>query len=78
VFTATQAQGRFPDGLDEQQWRTDFARWTREQLLGADPDSTTSVIEVGDEPAGRLRSSPPPAASNWPAFSCFPASSATA
>jgi ribosomal protein S18 acetylase RimI-like enzyme len=55
VFTATQAQGRFPDGLDEQQWRTDFAQWTREQLLGEVPESTTSVIEVDDEPAGRLR-----------------------
>ena len=55
VFTATQAQGRFPDGLDEQQWRADFAQWTREQLLGEVPESTTSVIEVDDEPAGRLR-----------------------
>jgi ribosomal protein S18 acetylase RimI-like enzyme len=55
VFTATQAQGRFPDGLDEQEWRTGFAQWTREQLGGEDPDSTTSVIEVEAEPAGRLR-----------------------
>jgi len=55
VFTATQAQCRFPDGLDEQEWRAAFAQWTREQLGGEDPDSTTSVIEVGDEPAGRLR-----------------------
>jgi ribosomal protein S18 acetylase RimI-like enzyme len=55
VFTATQAQGRFPDGLDEAEWRTGFAQWTHEQLGGEDPDSTTSVIEVDDEPAGRLR-----------------------
>jgi len=38
VFTATQAQGRFPDGLDEQEWRAAFAQWTRGQLGGEDPD----------------------------------------
>jgi ribosomal protein S18 acetylase RimI-like enzyme len=55
VFEATQAQGRFPDVFDEQQWRTAFSERTQEQLRGADPDSATSVIEVDDEPAGRLR-----------------------
>jgi len=55
VFEATQAQGRFPDGFNAQQWRTAFAQWTHEQLLGEDPDSATSVIEVDDEPVGRLR-----------------------
>jgi ribosomal protein S18 acetylase RimI-like enzyme len=55
VFEATRAQGRLPDGLDEQEWRAGYADWTREQLLGDLRDSTTSVIETGGKPAGRLR-----------------------
>jgi ribosomal protein S18 acetylase RimI-like enzyme len=55
VFQASQAQGRVPDGFDEKQWRAAFAEGTREQLRGAVPGCTTSVIEVDGEPAGRLR-----------------------
>lgn len=55
VFEATQAQGRLPDDFDERQWRGRFGDWTREQLRGEVRNTTTSVIEVDDERAGRLR-----------------------
>jgi ribosomal protein S18 acetylase RimI-like enzyme len=55
VVAATRAQGRVPADFDEQKWRSDFTEWTRKQVCGEVPDSTTSVIEVGGEPAGRLR-----------------------
>lgn len=55
VLTATRAQGRLPDGFDEARWRAGFAEWTEEQLRGDIPGSTTSVIEVEGERAGRLR-----------------------
>jgi ribosomal protein S18 acetylase RimI-like enzyme len=55
VVEATRAQGRLPDGLDEPQWRTDFSRWTSEQVQSRNSDETTSVIEVDGERAGRLR-----------------------
>jgi ribosomal protein S18 acetylase RimI-like enzyme len=55
VMEATRAQGRVPDGFDEGQWRESFGEWTLEQVRGDIPGSTTSVIEVGGEPAGRLR-----------------------
>lgn len=55
VVTATRAQGRLPDDFDERLWRTAFSDWTAEQLRSAGPGMSTSVIEVGDERAGRLR-----------------------
>lgn len=55
VVTATRAQGRWPDDADEDEWRTGFAEWTREQVRGEVSGSTTSVIEVGGLPAGRHR-----------------------
>jgi len=55
VVAATRAQGRWPADADEDEWRTGFAEWTREQVRGEVPGSTTSVIEVGGLPAGRHR-----------------------
>jgi GNAT superfamily N-acetyltransferase len=55
VIEATQAQGRLPNDFDERNWRNGFAEWTMEQVRGEIPDSTTSVVEVGNERVGRLR-----------------------
>jgi ribosomal protein S18 acetylase RimI-like enzyme len=55
VLTATRAQGRLPDDLDEAQWRAGFAEWTIGQIGGDLPGSTISVIESDGERAGRLR-----------------------
>ena len=55
VFEATRAQGRVSEDFDELQWRQDFEKWSLEQVEGAIPNSTTSVIEAGNEPVGRLR-----------------------
>ena len=55
AIEATRAQGRLPDDFDERQWREGFGEWTREQVRGEIPNSTTSVIEVNNERAGRLR-----------------------
>ena len=55
VVEATRAQGRLSDAFDETTWRSNFTAWTEKQLRGEARESTTSVIEVGDEPVGRLR-----------------------
>lgn len=55
VVVATRSQGRLPEGFDEAEYRTGFAEWTREQVAGAVEHSTTYVIEVDGERAGRLR-----------------------
>jgi ribosomal protein S18 acetylase RimI-like enzyme len=55
VLTATRAQGRVPGDFDEPTWRDAFTEWTRKQICGEVPDSTTSVIESGGGRAGRLR-----------------------
>jgi ribosomal protein S18 acetylase RimI-like enzyme len=55
VIEATRAQGRLPNNFDERQWRKGFADWTMQQLRGEIPDSTTSVVEVANQRAGRLR-----------------------
>jgi ribosomal protein S18 acetylase RimI-like enzyme len=55
VIEATRAQGRLPNDFDELQWRKRFAEWTKQQLRGEILDSTTSVVEVGHQRAGRLR-----------------------
>ncbi len=55
VVEATRAQGRLPNDFDEQQWRKRFCEWTMEQVRGEVPDGATSVIEVSNERAGRLR-----------------------
>jgi ribosomal protein S18 acetylase RimI-like enzyme len=55
VVEATRAQGRLSDAFDEPTWRRNFTAWTEKQIRGEIPESTTSVIEVGDERVGRLR-----------------------
>lgn len=55
VMEATRDQGRVPSDFDERRWREDFAQSTVDQVLGKVPDSTTSVVEVGNERVGRLR-----------------------
>jgi GNAT superfamily N-acetyltransferase len=55
VLTATRAQGRLPRAFDEAAWRTAFTAWTRRQICGDVADGTTSVIESGGGPVGRLR-----------------------
>jgi GNAT superfamily N-acetyltransferase len=55
VIAATRAQGRLADDFDEPQWRTAFCKWTLEHIRREGADSTTSVIEVDNERAGRLR-----------------------
>ena len=55
VIEATRAQSRLPADFDEQQWRNGFAEWTMEQVQAEIPDSTTSVVEVDGQSAGRLR-----------------------
>ncbi|HUB70757.1 MAG TPA: GNAT family N-acetyltransferase [Acidimicrobiales bacterium] len=55
VIEATRAQGRWPKDFDEAEWRARFLTWTEGQVGGELPDSTTSVIELGGEPVGRLR-----------------------
>jgi len=55
VLTATEAQGLLPAGFDEPAWRDAFTTWTRKQIRGEVPDSTTSVIESGGGRVGRLR-----------------------
>ena len=55
VVEATRAQGRLPHDFDEWQWRTRFTEWTMEQVRGDVADSATSVVEVDDQRAGRLR-----------------------
>jgi ribosomal protein S18 acetylase RimI-like enzyme len=55
VVEATRAQGRLPGGFDERLWRTGFHEWTMEQVQDRSPDRMTSVVEVDNERAGRLR-----------------------
>jgi ribosomal protein S18 acetylase RimI-like enzyme len=55
VVVTTRSQGRLPDGFDEAEYRTGFAEWTREQVAGGVEHSTTYVIEVDGDRAGRLR-----------------------
>jgi ribosomal protein S18 acetylase RimI-like enzyme len=55
VIEATRAQGRLPNDFDERHWRKRFAEWTTQQLRGEIPDSATSVVEVGNQRAGRVR-----------------------
>lgn len=55
VIEATTAQGRLPEGFEEAEWRERYVAWTRAQVGGGVHESTTSVIELGDEAVGRLR-----------------------
>jgi ribosomal protein S18 acetylase RimI-like enzyme len=55
VVEATRAQRRLSGDFDETTWRSNFTAWTRKQISGEVPESTTSVIECGGERVGRLR-----------------------
>ena len=59
VLVATIAQGRVPEDFDEHEFRSGFAAWTAEQVGEVRPadleHSTTYVIEIEGERAGRLR-----------------------
>lgn len=55
VVEATRAQGRWPADRDEREFRRQFAASTTAHVRGAEPASTTSVIEVDGESVGRLR-----------------------
>jgi GNAT superfamily N-acetyltransferase len=55
VIEATRAQGRLPEGFDERHWRTGFSEWTMEQVRDGHSGRMTSVVEVDNERAGRLR-----------------------
>ena len=55
VVVATAAQGRWPVNFDEDEFRRSYTSWTEAHIRGVDPNSTTSVIELGGEAVGRLR-----------------------
>ncbi|MBB6627846.1 GNAT family N-acetyltransferase [Nocardioides sp. KIGAM211] len=55
VVVVTRAQGRVPDDFDEAEYRNGFAGSTIEQVAGRVEDSTTYVVEIDGERAGRLR-----------------------
>ncbi len=55
ALAALRAQHDLPAEFDELEWREGFQEWTREQVSGQLPGSTTTVIEVEGRPVGRLR-----------------------
>jgi len=55
VVVVTRAQGRMPHDFDDSGFRDRFTARTLEQVQGRVPDSTTYVIEIDGERAGRLR-----------------------
>ncbi len=55
VIEATLDQGRLPDDFDEADFRAGFGEWTREQVRGELDGSTTAVVQVDGDDAGRLR-----------------------
>ncbi|MCW2793623.1 MAG: hypothetical protein JWO76_2721 [Nocardioides sp.] len=55
VVVTTRAQGRLPDDFDEREYRTGFAEWTIDQVEGRVEHSTSYVIEIDGERAGRMR-----------------------
>ena len=55
AITATEDQGRFPPDHDRSEYRAGFLDWTRQQLRGEVPDSTTSVVTAYGVDVGRLR-----------------------
>jgi ribosomal protein S18 acetylase RimI-like enzyme len=48
-------QGRWPADEDEAEYRVGYAEWTREQIMGGEPFSSLSVLEVNGVRVGRLR-----------------------
>ncbi|GAA2140666.1 hypothetical protein GCM10009844_10510 [Nocardioides koreensis] len=59
VLVATSAQNRLPGDFDEHEWRAGFTAWTTAQVAETPPPelrhSTTYVVEIEGERAGRLR-----------------------
>lgn len=55
VVVVTRAQGRMPHDFDDSAFRDRFVARTLQQLDGLVADSTTYVIEIDGERAGRLR-----------------------
>ena len=55
VVVVTRAQGRLPRDFDDDAFRDRFVARTLQQVQGQVPDSTTYVIEIDGERAGRLR-----------------------
>ena len=55
VIEATLHQGRLPDDFDESDFRAGFVAWTADQVRGEPDGSTTSVVVVDGQDAGRLR-----------------------
>jgi len=59
VIVTTSAQNRRPAGFVEHEWRAGFAAWTAAQVAEPPPPelthSTTYVIEIEGERAGRMR-----------------------
>lgn len=55
ALDALKAQRTLPADFDEEEWRSGFISWTLEQVRGEVPFSVTSVVELGNEPVGRLR-----------------------
>ena len=54
-IVATRSAGRLPAEFDEPAWREGFGEWTHEQVQGLVEHSTTYVVEIDGESAGRLR-----------------------
>jgi ribosomal protein S18 acetylase RimI-like enzyme len=54
-IVAARSQGRLPADFDEEAWRTRFEEWSHEQVRGEVEHSSTYVIEIDGERAGRLR-----------------------
>jgi ribosomal protein S18 acetylase RimI-like enzyme len=48
-------QGRWPAHEDEAEYRLGYAEWTGEQIMGGEPSSSLSVLEVNGVRVGRLR-----------------------
>ena len=55
VVVVMRAQGRLPRDFDDRAFRDRFVARTLQQVEGLVPDSTTYVIEIDGERAGRLR-----------------------
>jgi ribosomal protein S18 acetylase RimI-like enzyme len=55
VIVVTRAQGRLAEDFDEGDYRTGFAARTADEVAGLVEHSTTFVIEIDGERAGRLR-----------------------
>ena len=55
VIKATLAQGRFDSTFNEAEYRAGYEDWTREIILGKEPDCVLSVIELEGHSIGRLR-----------------------